>query len=428
MKTQLGLIVALGLALAVLGCSQTGVESVAADDPAVTSAQTPAPPPAETPGATSALGERLKDKLKPIQPIKIDLEKIETLRMPSVEKGVFDTLASGKKVHYYLLTNLVGTKAKIIDFGATLVSLEVADKNGAMADVVLGCDTVEAYRTKAPYFGSIVGRYANRIALGKFTLDGAEYTLATNNAPNHLHGGMVGFDKNMWEAEEVSSAGDVGVKFTYRAKDGEEGYPGNMTVTATYTLTMANELRIDYAAETDKATPVNLTHHSYWNLGGHTSGDILGHELTVAAGQYTPVDETFIPTGELASVEGTPFDFRTATAIGARVDQLPNRLYDLNYVIDNADGTLRFAAKAKDPKSGRVMEIFTTEPGIQFYTGNGLDGSFDGKGGARYATQNGFCLETQKFPDSPNKPQFPSSILRPGEKYTHTIVHKFSVE
>ncbi len=422
MRMYFGVIVTMGIMFALSACSRPNAESASADP----TAADPGPiPGAAADNTESPLSEALKGRLKPI---KIDLEKIAAAFKPTIEKGVFDTMAGGSEVHYFLLANGLGMKAKLIDFGATLVSLELPDRNGNLADVVLGCDTVEAYRTKAPYFGSIVGRYANRIALGKFTLDGTEYTLATNNAPNHLHGGTVGFDKNMWQAEEIHPDGGAGVKFTYQSKDGEEGYPGSMTVTATYTLTLANELRIDYTAETDKPTPVNLTHHSYWNLGGHTSGDILGHELTVAADKYTPVDDTLIPTGELANVEGTPFDFRTPKTIGERIDQLPNRLYDLNYVLNGADGTLRLAAKAKDPKSGRTMEIFTTEPGIQFYSGTGLDASFDGKGGARYATLNGFCLETQKFPDSPNKPQFPSSILLPGEKYTHTIVHKFSVE
>lgn len=352
------------------------------------------------------------------------------LNQAKIVEDTFGTAPDGSEVTSYLLTNASGSRAELIDYGATLVSLYVPDASGEFADVVLGCDTVECYATQSPYFGATTGRYANRIAKGKFTLDGTEYTLAVNNDPNHLHGGNVGFNKVMWEAEPFTNDDAAGVVFTYVSPDGDEGYPGELTTKVTYTFTNDDKLRIDYEATTDKPTVVNLTHHSYFNLSGHKAGSILDHELQIEADRYTPTDDTFIPTGELAPVEGTPFDFTEMTPIGERIDQVPGDPggYDLNYVLNSGGGELALAATVKDPKSGRVMKIYTTEPGIQFYTGNFLDASFAGKDGAKYAKNTAFCLETQHFPDSPNQPDFPSTVLRPGEKYTHTIVHEFSAE
>jgi aldose 1-epimerase len=306
-----------------------------------------------------------------------------------------------------------------------------------MADVALGFDHVEPYTGASPYIGATVGRYANRIALGKFTLDGQEYRLATNNEPNHLHGGDAGFDKKLWTAEplgrEVLQGGvnGVGVKFTYVSPDGEEGYPGTLTCSVTYTLTDNDELSFDYVATTDKPTVVNLTNHAYWNLAGEASGQtVLDHELTIHAERYTPTDDTFIPTGELAPVEGTPVDFRDAHTIGERIADIPGDPggYDHNFAIDGENKTLRPAAKVKHPGSGRVMEISTTEPGLQFYTGNFLDGTLTGKGGVAYEKNFALCLEAQTYPDTPNKPNFPSCVLRPGETYRQTTVHKFYTE
>lgn len=344
-----------------------------------------------------------------------------------VNEGVFDTMADGRKVTSYALTNANGLRATLIDYGAILYSLEVPDRNGDLADIVLACNDLDSYAKDSPYFGAIAGRYANRIADGKFTLDGTEYTLATNNDPNHLHGGNVGFDKVLWSGESFKNNSGVGVKFTYVSKDGEEGYPGTLSSTVTYTLTNDDELRIDYEATTDKPTPINLTHHSYFNLAGHGTRDVLSHELMIEADHYTPTDSTLIPTGELAEVADTAFDFIRMRAISSRMAEAGEG-YDVNFALRDHDGSLKLAARVYEPESGRTMEILTTEPGIQFYTGSGLDGSFRGKNGMVYQRYYGFCLETQKFPDSPNKPNFPSSILRPGETYTHTIIHRFSAK
>lgn len=340
----------------------------------------------------------------------------------------WDTLPSGGTVTRYTLENSVGMKAVLIDYGATLIALEVPDRYGKMDDVVLGFDRVEPYAGASPYMGATVGRYANRIASGKFTLDGEDYTLATNDNTHHLHGGDVGFNKVLWDGEPFEDEYGIGVRFRYVSKDGEEGYPGNLRCEVTYMLWGANDLRIEYEAQTDEATHVNLTNHSYFNLAGSASGlTILDHELMVAAAYYTPADETLIPTGEIAPVEGTPLDFRTPHAIGDRIGSVEGG-YDHNFVLDSQNGSLTLAAKVVHRETGRVMEVRTTEPGVQFYTGNFLDGTLTGKGAIQYGQHFGFCLETQKFPDSPNKPDFPTSVLRPGEKYRQTTIYRFYAE
>jgi aldose 1-epimerase len=345
--------------------------------------------------------------------------------MIDVKKEPFGGLPDGTPVELYTLTNNKGLKARLMTYGAILVSLEVPDRNGTPGDITLGCDSLDGYLKVSPYFGAIVGRYGNRIAKGRFILDGVEYKLANNNGINHLHGGVKGFDKVIWTAEPVKEADAAGVRFSYLSRDGEEGYPGNLKVVVTYSLTNDNELRIAYEAETDKATPVNLTHHSYFNLAGQ--GDILGHELTLYADKYTPVDEGLIPMGEVLDVKGTPMDFTTPAAIGSRIAQVKGG-YDHNYVLKSGGGALALAAGVYEPVTGRLMEISTTEPGIQFYSGNFLDGTITGKGGHVYPLHGGFCLETQHFPDSPNHPGFPSTILRPGQKLTSLTVHKFSTK
>jgi aldose 1-epimerase len=341
--------------------------------------------------------------------------------------GDYGVTKDGVAVKQYTLTNENGLKAVLIEYGAILVSLETPDRTGAMANITLACPDLASYEKNSPYFGAVAGRCANRIAKGKFTLDGKEYTLAVNNEPNHLHGGLKGFDKVVWKSEPFQTDTAVGVKFTYVSKDGEEGYPGTLTSMMTYTLTNKNELQFDYEATTDQATVVNLTQHSYWNLGGHGAGTILDHELMLNANQYTPADGTLIPTGEIVPVAGTAFDFTQPTAIGARIDQVEGG-YDLNFVLNDTSTNLHLAARVTDPKSGRVMEIHTTEPGIQFYSGNFLDGSFEGLDGVIYPKHSGFCLETQHYPDSINKPEWPSVVLRPGETYRHHTVHKFSAK
>jgi aldose 1-epimerase len=321
---------------------------------------------------------------------------------------------------------------RAMTYGAIILSLKVPDRAGHVVDVVLGFDDPEGYLKPPPppYFGALIGRYGNRIAKGKFTLDGKTYTLATNNGPNHLHGGNKGFDKVLWNAEPKETADAASIVFTRTSPDGEEGYPGALQARVTYTLTAKNELILEYHATADKATPVNLTQHSYFNLAGDGSGDILGHDLTINADRYTPVDSTLIPTGELSSVAGTPFDFRKPTPIGARIGQDNAQLkngngYDHNWVLNKSGTGLQVAARLTDPKSGRSMEISTTEPGLQFYSGNFLDGTITGKGGHVYKFRNGLCLETQHFPDSPNQANFPSTILRPGQSYDSKTVLTF---
>jgi aldose 1-epimerase len=326
-------------------------------------------------------------------------------------------------------------EVRTIPYGAIIVSLRVPDRSGQLGDVVLGFDTFDEYvARKPPYFGAIVGRYGNRIAKGRFTLDGKTYELATNNGPNHLHGGEKGFDKLVWNAEPFERGGDVGIVYTLMSPDGDQGYPGTLNIRTTYTLSAANALTMDYDATTNKATPINLTQHSYFNLAGEGSGDILGHELTIDADRYTPVDETLIPTGELAAVDGTPFDFRTTTAIGARIDADNPQLrygqgYDHNWVLSGGStgSALHHAARLADPKSGRTLDVSTTEPGLQFYAGNFLDGTIAGKAGHVYRRRNALCLETQHFPDSPNHENFPSTILRPGARHQSTTVFAFGV-
>ena len=340
----------------------------------------------------------------------------------------FGQTAEGQEAMVYTLTNSKGLRARITNFGAALVSLYVPDRNGTLADVVLGYDTLQAYMEQSPYIGVTVGRYGNRIGKGKFTLDGVEYTLAINNGPNHLHGGLKGFDKVLWKTEEAVAAEDAAwVKMSYLSVDGEEGYPGNLSCTVTYTLTNSDELRISYEGTTDKKTVINLTNHTYWNLGGHASGNILDHELTIDADRFNVIDSDLIPTGVIASVHDMPLDFSRPRPIGSRLKQLATG-YDHNYVLNGEAGTLRFCAEARDPKSGRVMTVETTEPGVQFYTGNHLDGSAIGKDGVAYDKHAAFCLETQHYPDSPNKPEFPSVVLEPGQKYTSQTVYRFSAK
>jgi aldose 1-epimerase len=343
----------------------------------------------------------------------------------------FGRTAAGATVQRYTLSNSAGMKARLITYGATLTELWVPDRTGKLADVVLGFDDVAGYESdRNQFFGCTVGRVANRIAEARFELGGKTYSLAANNAPHHLHGGPGGFHTKVWEARELRTPDGVGVEFHRVSPDGEEGYPGAVEVWVSYLLTQENELRIDYRAQCDAPTPVNLTHHSYFNLAGAGAATVLDHELQVAASRYTPGDATLIPTGELASVAETPFDFRTPTAIGARMAALegsPEGGYDLNYVIDRESEGLVAACRLREPASGRVLEIWTTEPGLQFYSGNFLKGQ-TGKGGKAYAHRSACCLETQHFPNTPNTPSFPSITLRPNETYTHTIVHRFRVD
>ncbi|GGF05613.1 aldose epimerase family protein [Hymenobacter cavernae] len=344
----------------------------------------------------------------------------------------FGKTTDGQEVQLYTLTNAHGLKATITNYGGTVTSLLVPDKQGKLGNIVLGFDNVSGYQSPAfvkagPYFGALIGRYGNRIKGGKFTVDGKEYTLAKNNGPNTLHGGLKGYDKVVWQAEPGSSSDGQTLKLTYLSKDGEEGFPGNLNVTVVYTLTNNDELKIDYAATTDKATPVNLTNHSYFNLGYGQDKDVLSHEVTLPADRYTVVDKDLIPTGELKPVKGTPFDFTTAHTIGERIAQVPGG-YDHNWVLNNAGGNgLHLAATVYEPTSGRTLETMTTEPGVQFYTGNFLDGSLKGTGDVTYGKHYGFCLETQHFPDSPNQPTFPSTILKPGDTLHSTTVYRFGV-
>lgn len=346
-----------------------------------------------------------------------------------IEKAAYGKLADGTEADLYTLRNGAGMEAKITNFGGIVVSLTAPDKAGKFADVVLGMDSLSGYEKGTPYFGALIGRYGNRIAKGKFTLDGKEYTLATNNMGNHLHGGLKGFDKVLWTATPVEGD-EPALKLAYTAKDGEEGYPGNLSVEVTYTLQKDNSLKIDYKATTDKPTVVNLTNHSYFNLAGQ--GDILSHEVTLNADRFLPVSETLIPTGELKPVAGTPFDFTKSTVIGKRINdstdvQIKYGLgYDHAWILTDSTKTSKLAATVYEPTTGRVMEVYTTEPAIQFYTGNFLDGTLTGKGGTVYQKRTGLCLETEHYPDAPNQPKFPTTTLKPGETYQTTTIYKFS--
>jgi aldose 1-epimerase len=348
----------------------------------------------------------------------------------TVKKTDFGKTSDGTAASLYTCTNDHGVIVKLTDYGATVVSVETPDRAGKPANINLGFDSVAGYEGHGAYFGCVVGRYGNRIAQGKFTLDGKTYTLATNNGENHLHGGAKGFNRYVWKSEPIEREGEVGVKFSRTSPDGEEGYPGNLQVTVEYTLNNDNELKIDYTATTDKPTVVNLTNHCYWNLAGAGSGTVLDHVLLLAADRYLAVDKGLIPTGELASVKGTPLDFTRPHAIGERIAELKEdpegpKGYDHCFVLRQGGEGLKLAARMKDPASGRMLEIRTTEPGVQLYTGNFLDG---GAANGGHPQHGAFCLETQQFPDSPNKPDFPSTVLRPGETYRTTTVHRFSTE
>ena len=357
-----------------------------------------------------------------------------TPKSGSTEKKPFGKTPDGQPVDLYVLSNKNGVEAAITNYGGAVVSLKVPDRNGKFGDVVLGYDALDGYVNDKSYFGAIVGRYGNRIGHAQFSIDGKTYTLAKNNGENSLHGGIKGFNKAVWAAKELPAKNGRSLELTYLSKDGEEGFPGNLHVRVVYTLTDSNELKIEYSATTDKKTVVNLTNHTYFNLAGPGSGDILGHQLVIEADKFTPVDAALIPTGELRDVLGTPFDFRKATAIGARIDQDDEQLklghgYDHNFVLRRASGApISLAARVVEPNTGRVLEVWTTEPGVQFYTGNFLDGTARGKGGLTYARRSAFCLETQHFPDSPNQPKFPSVVLNPGEKYSTTTMYKFTTE
>jgi aldose 1-epimerase len=349
----------------------------------------------------------------------------------TLTRAPFGAAPDGRPVEVFTLVNGLGMEVRAMTYGAIILSINAPDASGAMGDVVLGYDSLSGYVRASPYFGAVVGRYGNRIARGRFTLDGRAYALAVNNAPNALHGGRRGFDKLVWTAEPVRSDSGVGVEFTLVSPDGDEGYPGTVTARVTYTLLSArNDLVIDYEATTDKATPLNLTNHSYFNLAGAGAGDILGHVLTLEADSMTPVDATLIPTGTMAAVGGTPFDFRTPTAIGARIDRRDSQIingggYDHNFVLNRTGPGLVHAAHVSEPTSGRTLDVLTTEPGLQFYSGNFLDGTITGKGGRVYQHRYGLCLETQHFPDSPNRASFPSTILRPGAIYRSQTVYAF---
>jgi aldose 1-epimerase len=348
-----------------------------------------------------------------------------------VVKVPFGKTREGKAVDLYVLTNSKGMTVKVMTYGAAITELWVPDKDGKLADVMLGFDDIKGYqRPGNPFFGCVVGRYANRIAKGQFMLGGKVYKLAINNSPNHLHGGKVGFDKFVWKGA-ISKKGKVAAVFARISPDGEEGYPGKLQVEVRYELTDDNALKISYLATTDKPTVVNLSNHAYFNLAGHDKGDILGHEMQLFASKITPTDDTLIPTGKITPVKGTPYDFTEPMTIGSRIKEIKGNPggYDINYVIDGWDGKkLNRAARVREPKSGRVMETLTTEPGVQFYTGNFLDGTAKGKGGAVYRKHAGFCLEAQHYPDSPNQKDFPSVVLKPGQKYRQTTVYRFSAK
>ena len=345
-----------------------------------------------------------------------------------VERSDFGKTKDGKTVELYTLTNRNGLVAKVMTYGATLTELHVPDKDGNKQSVVLGFDDFSKYEAGHPFFGSTTGRVANRIAKGRFTIDGKEYKVAVNNGPNHLHGGPNGFDKQMWKAQEVKSKEGPSVRFTYRSPDMDQGFPGNLDTTVIYTLTNNDELKIDYTATTDKPTIVNLTNHSYFNLAGEGNGTVLDHELMINADNYTVFDSTQIPTGEIKPVAGTPLDFRKPTPIGQRIGQVEGGGYDHNFVLNDPGPQMRLCAQVRDPGSGRVMEIRTDQPGVQLYTANGLDGKITGVSGKPYPKYGAFCLETQHYPDSVNHPKFPTVVLRPGQRYHTVTTHRFSTK
>jgi len=359
----------------------------------------------------------------------VDAAQVKT----NIKKQSFGKTADGTPVDLYILTNRTGAETAITNYGGIVVWLKVPDRKGNLGDVVLGYDSLDGYRNDKAYLGALIGRYGNRIAHGKFILDGITYTLPQNNGENTLHGGIKGFNKQVWQAEEIPGPNGPALRLHYVSKDGEEGFPGNLSVQVIYTWTDQNELKIEYSATTDKDTVLNLTQHSYFNLAGAGSGDVLQHQVTLHSDQFTVIDSTLIPTGEIRSVQGTPFDFRTPVAIGARIDDNDQQLkygigYDHNWVLESGSSDAPFlAAQAYDPHSGRTLKVWTTEPGIQFYSGNFLDG-IRGKAGKIYNRRDAFCLETQHYPDSPNHPNFPSTVLKPGEHYHSITVYKFSVQ
>jgi aldose 1-epimerase len=366
-----------------------------------------------------------------------DVTILDSIAAPSgarITRAPFGTLPTGEQVQAFTLTNARGLEMRVLDYGGIIFSLRTPDRTGNLGDIVLGFDDLQGYVKSSPYFGAITGRYANRIAKGRFTLDGTTYKLAVNNGPNALHGGLKGFDKVVWQAEPSADSTAVRLVLRYTSADGEEGYPGTLRTTVTYTLSDNNQLAVDYEATTDKPTPLNLTQHTYFNLAGEGSGTVLDHVVTIDADRYVPIDSTSIPTGDLPSVGGTPFDFRKPMPIGARIDQPDQQLkngngYDHTFVLNRPQGSsgLVHAAHVTEPISGRTLDVSTTEPGVQFYTGNFLDGKVVGKNGHAYPRRGGFCLETHHFPDSPNQPQFPSTILRPGETYRSRTVFTFGV-
>jgi aldose 1-epimerase len=358
-------------------------------------------------------------------------KKEKDQRRATVETSDYGKLPDGTPIELYTLTNAKGSIAKVITFGATLTELWVPDRKGLKRDIVLGFDSIDGYYGKEPYMGATVGRYANRIANGQYTLDGKQYQLAINNPPNSLHGGTIGFDRRVWTAAPVDVPHAASVKFSYHSPDGEENYPGNLDVSVQYTLTDDNELKLDYTATTDKNTIVNLTNHTYWNLDGAGYGDILKQLMMLNADSYTPVNANLIPTGQILPVAGTPYDFTKPMAIGSRINdprvQL-NKGYDINFVVNGAAGAMRLAARASDPESGRIMEVFTTQPGIQLYTSNYLDGTLNGKRGIHYAQYAAFALETQHYPDSINQASFPPVVLHPGQTFHEETIYKFSAK
>lgn len=351
----------------------------------------------------------------------------------AIEKKPFGAANDGRPVNLYTITNSQGMEVCALNLGGVITSLRVPDKRGELENIVLGFDSLEEYLVNRPSFGAIIGRYANRIANGKFILDGVEYSLAKNNGPNALHGGIRGFSKVVWQAESFENGHGVGIIFCYTSRDGEEGYPGNLSAKVTYTLSDRGELIFDYRATTDKATPVNFTQHTYFNLAGDGKRDVLEHELLLNADRFTPITKTMIPTGEVSSVQGTPLDFTAPIAIGARIHENHEQLvlargYDHNFVVNRKDDSLELAARVYEPSTGRVMEVYTTEPAVQLYTANVLDGTIARKRGYAYWERFGLCLETQHFPDSPNHPNFPSTILRPGQTFHSVTVYKFSAQ